>query len=278
VWAGGFIASRVTSAIVWAPVLTGALLLSLGRLLSGYADVPLGLYLGLGTLQLGVWLESGQRRDLVVAVLLLAGAAGMKNEGTPGALLILAVALVSTLVARRRGAARDLALAATLLVAVAIVPWRLWVAAHHLQTEVPLGRIVNPGFLADHIARVGQTVRALAQQLGMTTGVTLFVSLALAMVAACLWERRDRALAGFYLAALAGYFVTLVWSFWINTLSLGYLLPVTAPRVVLALSFIAVAAVLHLSGVHTRATRAAVSPPAGAAVSPPAAGAGRRSA
>jgi hypothetical protein len=274
VWAGGFIASRVTSAIVWAPVLAGAFVLCLARLESGFADVPLGLYLGLGTLQVGVWLESGQRRDLALAMLLLAGAAGMKNEGIPGALVIVAVALLATLLARRRGAARDLALAVALLVAVAILPWRLWVAAHHLQTEEPPGRIANPGFLAGHIDRVGPTLHAFAQQLGMTNGVTVFVSLALAMVATCLWERRDRALAAFYLAAVAGYFVSLVWSLWIDTLPLSYLLPRTTPRLVLPLSMMAVAAVLHLSGVSARsrageAPRRTLSVPAASPGPPP---------
>jgi hypothetical protein len=290
VWAGGFIASRVTSAIVWAPVLAGAMLLSLGRLLSGYADLPLGLYLGLGTLQLGVWLQSGRRRDLAVAVLLLAGAAGMKNEGTSGALVILAVALAVTVMAqrrhaaaRRRQAAPQVMLAVTGLVVVAILPWRLWVAAHHLQSEEPLARIANPGFLAGHLGRVGPALRALEEQIGMTSGVTVFVAIALALVVACLWERRGRTIAAFYLATLAGYFVTLVWSFWINTLSLTFLLPVTAPRLVLALSFIAVAAVLHLSGPRPglpglRRGREAAPPPPEAELSPLGAGAGRRSA
>jgi hypothetical protein len=270
VWAGGFIASRVTSAIVWAPVLTGAVVLAATRLLSGYADVPLGLYLGLGALQAGVWLESGQRRDLAVAALLLAGAASIKNEGTPGALLVLVFALVAALVAGRRRAARDLAVAAALLVIVAVLPWRLWVATHHVQTQEPLSRIVNPAYLVDNIGRVGPTVHAFSMQLGMTNQVTVFVSLALAMIAACLWERRRRMLAVFYLAALGGYFVALVWSEWIDTITpFAPLLHVTASRLVLPLAFIAVAAVLHLSGVYA---------PRGADPSPPAVGAGRRSA
>jgi hypothetical protein len=270
VWAGGFIAARVTSALVWAPVLTGAVLLSLSRLLTAYADVPLGFYLALGTLQLGVWLQSGRRRDLALAALLLAGAAAVKNEGTAGALLVLAVALAAMVFARRRRAALELALASALLGVVAILPWRLWVAAHHLQTEVPLGRVANPGFLARNVDRVGPVVHGLDQQLGMTNGVTIFVSLALAMVAACAWERRGRTLGAFYLVVLAGYYATLVWSWWIDTLPLSFMGPATAGRLDLGLGFIAVAAVLHLSGAHGRLGAPGLSPPG--------AGAERRSA
>jgi hypothetical protein len=247
-WAGGFIASRVTSTIVWAPVLAGAVLLSLPRLMSGYADIPLGYYLALGTLALGVWLQSGQRRDLVVAVVLLGGAAGLKDEGTAGALVALAAALAVLLLSRARAhRARELALAAGLLLLMAVLPWRLWVAAHHLQTEDPLGRLLNPVFLVDHLGRVGPAMRALVGQLTPLSGVTAFASIALAMALASIVERRGRAIAWFYLAVGLGYFIALVWSYWISTLPLSYLLPHTAPRIVLALGLVCVAAVIQLS-------------------------------
>jgi hypothetical protein len=247
VWAGGFLASRVTRAIVWMPLLAGAALLSMDRLLTGYADVPLGYYLGLGTLALGIWLRSGQRRDLVGATLLLAGAAAIKNEGTAGALVIMVAALAETLYTRRRSAARELAVALAVLVVVAILPWRLWVSAHHLQTEQPLGRIVDPVFLADHLSRVGSGVTALVSHLASPGGVTLFVSLALAIVAVCFWERRDRGLAGFYLVAGFGYFVALVWSYWITDIGVAFQISHSSPRVVAGPAFIALAAVLQLS-------------------------------
>jgi hypothetical protein len=247
VWAGGFIASRVTRAVVWAPLLAGATALTLNELLSGYADVPLAYYLGLGTLQLGVWLESERPADLGVATLLLAGAASIKNEGTSGAVLVLVVGLALT-VARRRRAARQVAVALAVLVVVAVLPWRIWVAAHHLQTEEPLGRTVDPAFLVNHIGRVGPSLRALAMQLEHPAGVTVFVAVALAIAGVCLAERQARALAGFYLVAGLGYVVLLVWAYWISTLPLGSDLAHSTDRVVVVPAFIAVAAVMHLSG------------------------------
>lgn len=248
VWAGGFLAARIAPPTVWVPVLAGAALLSLSRLLSGYADVPLGYYLGLGTLQLGIWLESGRRSDLGVAVLLLAGAAAIKNEGTAGALLAIAAALALTLGRHRTGSARELALAAALLLALAVLPWRLWVAAHHFQTEEPLGRVANPAFLFDHIGRVGPGLQALGRELGQPGGVTLFVAVALALVAVCVAERRTRALGSFYLAVGVGYLGVLVWAYWISTLPLALDVGHSADRLVVVPGFIAVAAVLQLSG------------------------------
>ncbi len=251
VWAGGFIASRVTSPLVWAPVLTGAVLLSWGRLLSGYADIPVSFYLCLATLALGVWLQSWRRSDLAVAALLLAGAVGLKNEGTAGALLLLAAALAVTLLARRRRAALELTVAAGLVVVLAILPWRVWVLVHHPQTEEPLGRIADPVYLLGHLGRLWTALQAFGQQLGIANGVAVFVSVAVAMTLVCFWERRARPLAGFYLAALVGYLVIVVWSVWINTLSVGSLVMHGVPRVVLGACFIAVAVVLHLSGLGT---------------------------
>lgn len=231
-------------------MLAGATGLTLNRLLSGYADVPLAYYLGLGTLQLGVWLESERPADLGVATLLLAGAASIKNEGTSGAVLVLVVGLALTIARRRRNAARQLAIALALLVSVAIIPWRIWVAAHHLQTEEPLGRTVDPAFLVSHIGRVGPSLRALGMQLGHPVSATVFVAVALAIAAVCLAERHRRALAGFYLFCAIGYVVVLLWAYLISTLPLAFVLRTTADRVTLVPAFIAAAAVMQLSGLE----------------------------
>lgn len=247
VWAGGFLASRVTTATVWVPVLAGVVMLSLPRLLSGYADVPLGYYLGLGVLAVGLWLRSGRRRELGAAVALLAGAAQMKNEGTAGALLVVLLLIAALLVRRQPRRAGEAAAAGILLGLVAILPWRLWVQAHHLQTEVPLARIANPGFLSGSSGRVGPSLSSLGGQLIHAGGAVLFTLVGLVVVLVCLRERSRRLLAIFYLAVGVGYFAALVWSFWINTLSLPFLTAHAAPRLVIPLGFIAVAAVLQLS-------------------------------
>ena len=60
-------------------------------------------------------------------------------------------------------------------------------------------------------------------------------------------------LGAFYLAVGGGYFVALLWSFWANTLPTDFLVAHAPPRLVIPLSLIAVAAILHLSGVRTDA-------------------------
>jgi hypothetical protein len=245
VWAGAFIASRVTAAIVWAPVLAGALILTIGQLLTGYADIPLGYYLALGTLQLGIWLQSGRRADLAVATLLLVGAAGIKDEGTVGALIVLGAAL-AVAVARRAGA-RELLVAAGALVAVGVLPWRLWVDAHNLQTENPLGRVVDPVYLANHLSAARQATGALAGHLTSPLTVTAFALIALAMAGVAIWERGRRSLGAFYLAGGIGYFIALAWSFWTSVLPVSFLIRASAPRIVVPLGLLGVAAVLHLS-------------------------------
>jgi hypothetical protein len=248
VWAGGFIASRVAPAIVWAPVLAAAALLSVPRLMSGYADVPLAYYLGLATLVLGIWLQSERRSDLALAIVLLGGAAGIKDEGTTGALAIVIAALVVLILTRRRRAARELVLAAVLLAALTVVPWRLWVMAHHLQTEDPLGRLVNPSYLFDNIGKVGIALRALVMQLDSVGSVMIFAGLGLAMALVAVWDPRHRALGGFYLGAALGYLATLLVSYWIWPFPLANELDHSAPRVVIGVAFIAVAAILQLAG------------------------------
>jgi hypothetical protein len=245
VWAGGFIASRVTATIVWAPVLAGAVLLTIARLMTGYADIPLGYYLALGTLQLGIWLQSRRRSDLAVATLLLMGAAGIKDEGTVGALAVLAAALA--VAAIRRAGAREVLAAAALLAAVAVLPWRLWVSAHSLQSENPLGRVIDPVYLANHIGQAGTAIGALVGRLTTLQSGTAFAVLALAMCVVVIGERRQRSLAAFYLFSGVGYLIALVWSFWTSILPVSFLDHASAPRIVLPLGLLGVAAVLHLS-------------------------------
>ncbi len=248
VWAGGFLAARVTRPLVWVPVLAGTLVLARHALLSGYADVPVAFYLGLGTLALGLWLRSGRRSDLVVAALMIAGAVQIKDEGSAGAVAIVVAAGLVARSGARTAPLRELIVAAGMVAVVAILPWRLWVSAHHLQTEVPAGRYLDAHYLAHNAARVWPSVRSLGAQLAIPTHVTLFVAPALALALLCLWQRPDRGLAVFYLVAGGGYFVTLVGTDWIDTFPFRSLLSTSSYRLVDGVAMIAVAAIIQLSG------------------------------
>jgi hypothetical protein len=248
VWAGAFLAARMTRPLVWVPVFAGTLVLSRHALLSGYADVPVAYYLGLGTLALGLWLRSGRRSDLVLAALLMAGAAQIKNEGTAGAVAIVVAAGLVARFGPRTVPLRELLIATGAVALLAVLPWQLWVSAHHLQTEVPTGRYLDARYLAHHASRVWPSVRSLGAQLAIPTHVTLFVAPAVALAVLCLWQRQHRGLAAFYLLAGAGYFVTLVGADWVDTFPFGHLLSGSSYRLVDGVAMIAVAAIIQLSG------------------------------
>ncbi len=248
IWAAAFIASRVTRPLIWAPLLGAALLITQLPLQTGYADMPLGFFLGLGTLQMGMWLRSRRRQDLALSALLLAAAAGTKNDGTIGAVIVLGVALVMVVVSRQRRGMRDLMVAGGLLLLVAVLPWQVWIAAHHLQTEDPVGHVLGPVYLIDHMGRVWPTLGALTTQLAVPSRVTLFAQLALVVIIVCLAERRERLIAGFYLAVGLIYYASLVWALWASTLPIHFHLRTAADRVVAALGFLGLAAFLQLCG------------------------------
>ena len=132
VWAGGFLASRVTRPLVWATLLAWHRVPRLPAGEPGYADIPVAIFLCLGVLATGIWLERRRRADLWVACLLLAGAVQIKNEGFIGAIIILVVAACYLLRWRQWAAIRELAVGAAGVVLVAILPWRLWLVANHI--------------------------------------------------------------------------------------------------------------------------------------------------
>jgi hypothetical protein len=262
VWAGAFLGSRVTRPVVWAALLPGAVFLVYGQASSGYADVPVAIFLGLGVLATGVWLESGRRGDLPVACLLLAGAAQIKNEGFSGAIVVLVAAACYVLLARR-SLLRGFALAAAALVAVAILPWRLWLYANHIPGDHSLSETFNPVYLIDHFNRVWPSLKALEAQITGQSTTCVFIVIALALA---LWRLRGRSrhpLSGFYLAVGFLYFLSLLTAYWTSPFGytglLSFYIPTSIFRIVPGgLGFICIAAIVHLSSIEA-------DPPPGAA-------------
>lgn len=249
VWAGAFLANRVTRPIVWAPILVGIFMLATPELLSAYADVPVGFYLGLGVFSLGIWLESGRRSDLVVAALLLAGAAGIKNEGLMGAVSAFIVALVVITATERWGRRlQDLLIAALGVGLFAVLPWRLWLAAHSLKGDLPIGKGLDPAFLAHRLSRVWPAVQALYGQIDVLGGLAVVVPISLAVVLLALRERAQRRSAVFYFATGVAYFVALVWAYWVSPLEIHFHISTSVNRVYVGIAFIAVAAILQIAG------------------------------
>jgi hypothetical protein len=247
-WAAAFLSARVTRPAVWAPIVAMISLASLSELLSGYADAPLAYLLCLGALGLGLWLESGRRSDLALGMLMLAGAASIKNEGLVGTMLMLGVAGAVLALRRWWPVLREFVLGSALLVVVGVLPWRLWLAVNHLHGDIPVSKGISPGFLADHVSRVRPSLEALYTQLSAGGFPALLVPLGLAIVLVRLRGRDASPAAGFYLATGLAYFGSLVWAYWISPLDLAFHLQTSANRVVLSVMFVGAAALLHLTG------------------------------
>jgi hypothetical protein len=124
------------------------------------------------------------------------------------------VALLGTLAVwnRARLARAGLAMLAVLAF---LVPWRLFIAAHHLPTpEYSLGNAASPGYPSDHADRVGPAASGLVDR--MASGRFGFlVVLILAGLALALLSRRYRELA-FAGAWLVLSFLGLLLVYWIS--------------------------------------------------------------
>lgn len=246
-WACAGIMSRTARPIVWAPVVLAAIQLSGTRdqLLTGYADVPMGIFLGLGVLLLGGWIRERERWQLVLAALMLGAAANVKNEGLMASVCVLAVATGVPLARRSwRDAISLLGVWAGLIAAVA--PWRVWLAVHDISGDFPVAKGLSPGYLADRSERVGPSIDALTTQLLDQDQWMHLVPLALGVAVLAVLHRSARAVASFYLAAGVFTFGGLVWAYWVGPDALAYLLPTSADRVVVVIVFIAIAALLQI--------------------------------
>lgn len=247
VWAAAGLVSRVARPVVWAPLTLGALLFPgvIDQLLSGYADVPGAIFLGLGALLLGGWLRESHAWQLALAALMLGAAANVKNEALMAAGGVLAAATAVLLVQRnwRRIAALLGAWAALVL---AVVPWRAWLSAHDISGEYSLGRALSPSYLSDHYNRVQPSIDALNGQLLDESRWLYVVPIAVGVALVALLHPRARALASFFLVGGLLGFAGLVWAYWISPNDLTWQLGTSAYRVVVILIFLAVAGLLQV--------------------------------
>ena len=112
------------------------------QLLTGYADVPLALFVAAGLLAAARWVDDGDPRVLALATLFFAAAALTKNEG----LIFAGAAYLGLLLATRRW--RVLVVSA-LGVEVALAPWQIWLRVNHVHSDTLLGlhafEIHHPG-------------------------------------------------------------------------------------------------------------------------------------
>jgi hypothetical protein len=245
-WGLGYLASRSGRAAVWAPLALGAAAAPaiVTVMVSGYADVPLIVFLSCGVLSLGLWIDGGDRADLAIATILLAGSAGIKQEG----LIIAAIAFAAAGVVRLREWRRliELATAAGIFL-LAIIPWQVWVAGHDIPKEIQPSNAIDPGFLSDHAGRIWPSLEVLYSELFDEGRWNFFAPLAILVAVVALASRMATRAAAFYLITGVGAFLALLWSFWIAPATVSFYAITSAPRVVGVVVAVSIAAVVHLA-------------------------------
>jgi hypothetical protein len=250
--AAAWIVGRAGRAVAWLPVLLLVVTASgvRGHLLSGYADLPMALLVGLGVLLLGAWLQSGDRRELGLGVLMLASAAATKNEGLAAGTAVLAVTVAVRFLAPDAGTGRlrsaAAATAAFAAFAVSLLPWRAWMAAHSISGDMKVSQGLDPGYLLSRTERVWPAVKGLTGPLAAQNEWQYLVPLGAAAALVFLTVRGLRRLAAFYLGCGALVFASLVWAYWFSGADLAWQLNTSATRTISAVVAVGAAAALHL--------------------------------
>ena len=248
IWALAYLLRERVRPVVWAPVLLLALLAPgiSGQLRDGYADVPMALLACLGVVALGMWIDEEEAGLLPLAAVMLAATANMKNEGLAATLAILLVGGVIAL--SRKLNVKAYVVAAGAVVA-AVLPWRIWLAAHGIEGDMPVTKGLNPGYLLDRIDRVGPAITAINGQFADPERWLYILPLAALVVVASLVSGVGRRIAAFYLGCFLLVWAAFVWSYWISPHNLEWHLATSVDRVVSIPMLVCFAAVLHLSGV-----------------------------
>jgi len=247
----------------------------------GNVDTLVAGFLAAGALFAALWLEDGRGAHMLVGGVLLAGAASTKNEGFVGALLVLAVALAVALARREPGPWRQRLgpwLAGAGVVLFAVLPWRVWLAAHDISnSDTPgLGESLDWGYLSDRWDRLDLAFQRMLTIFG-NQGVYFWIPpcfLALVVALAVRPRLRLRSLAGFWLAAAVLYLAALLWVFWTSRLEIGFHLDTAANRTAVGVAMLAVVGLAQLVSSTLRAREAAATAGAGPDRPPPAAAAG----
>ena len=247
IWALAYVLRGRVRPVVWAPVLLLALLAPgvAGQLRDGYADVPMALFASLGVVALGMWIEREEAGLLPLAAIMLAATANMKNEGLAATLAVLVVG--GAVVVARKLNVKAYAAAAGAVV-VALLPWRLWLAAHGIEGDMPVAKGLNPGYLLDRIDRVGPAIAAINGQFADPERWLYILPLATLVVVASLVSGVGRRVAAFYLGCFLLVWAAFVWSYWISPHDLEWHLATSVDRVVSIPMLVCLAALVHLSG------------------------------
>jgi hypothetical protein len=251
VWGAAYLLRDRVRPLVWAPLLLLAAVAPgvWEQLLTGFADVPMAIFAGVGAIALALWVSDGRdgsgRPYLALGALMVAAAGNTKNEGL---MVAVALLLVTGAVTLARGLSRREFLIAAAAVIAAELPWRIWMSANGVETEFSLSKGLNPGYLGEHTGRVWPAIRTLGHELSDQSRWLYLLPLAVMVVLASLISGAGRRVAAFYTAAFAVVCAGFIWNYWATTWPIGWYLETSAGRVITVLVFICIAALVHLSG------------------------------
>jgi len=246
-WSSAYLLHRYVRAAVWAPLLV-LVAVTPGvwqQLLTGYADIPLAFVACTGVISVGLWLDRQEVGLLVLAAIMLGAAANTKNEGLMAAIAVLLVAGAIVLVCRMNMRAFVFAAAG---VVAALLPWRIWIAVHGIEGDMPVFRGFQPGYLLGRLDRVQPAFEAINAQLANQERWLYLLPLAALVVVVSLASGIGRRAAAFYLGAFLLIWMAFVWSYWISPHNLTWHLATSVDRIVSIPMFICAAALLHISG------------------------------
>jgi len=221
------------SLVLWLPMTR-----ELGLAATG--DLPLGVFFAAAALLFGLWFVEQTPGALPLAALLGAAALACKRDALADCAVLAVLALAETARLRRPDLARRLAIALVLMF-VSIVPWRVYVAMHHIRNQ-DVG--VGNGHLSSNVHHLGWIVNRLWDFLvgGRYVGV---VPLAVAAAALALARREQRRLPLSVLVLGAALFAAYVLVYLDATAGLHYLVNYSGVRVLFPLCLLA-ASVLPL--------------------------------
>ncbi|HST13833.1 MAG TPA: hypothetical protein VLJ44_03145 [Gaiellaceae bacterium] len=188
------------------------------QLMTHYADVPLGFFVGLGVAAAAAWTTRPDDGWLLACAVAFIGMAALtKSEGTMFAVAAAVALLAAQLGPGWRERARP-ALVAVGAIALILVPWQLYCAAYHLRsTDYSLADVANVSYLRAHSDRLGPVLRELWKQLIASSHWGYLVLTVAAGILAGALGKRWRATT-FAVVWLAVAFGGLVLIYWISTL------------------------------------------------------------
>ena len=222
---------------------------TVSQLAGAEADIPLAVFVGAAGLCGALWLERREAPLLLVTAVLAAGAAATKLEGPifVGA-LFLGLASCAWHQSRRDGLTALVAL--PLVLAVGLLPWRLWVLVHAGAPEGE-GPSFSPSTLVDQISYIPHAAVYLAIKLLDPLGWLLLVPLWLIATWGA-WRDGRRTLASYAVVVVGLAFIGIVISYWTTPLELTEHLARSARRVATSIVFFGAALTPLLAGRRER--------------------------